>query len=129
MSRVYVVEPQSLFGPEIERLVSEAGGTVARMTAVLDIDELIAAAPDVVLLDLDFTPYDVLEVLDVLRSEAPWLRPIILTTEHRRGWLATCRAAGAAAVVSKSAPDGEVIHDLRVVLDGGTVWDPRVEVA
>jgi DNA-binding NarL/FixJ family response regulator len=129
MPRVYVVEPQTIFGPEVQRLVGEAGGTIAAMSPVLDLDEIIAASPDVVLLDLDFTDYDPAEVLDALREEAPSIRPIILTAEHERGGLDRFRASGAASVVSKAAGDAEVIHDLRVILRGGAIWDRRVEAA
>jgi DNA-binding NarL/FixJ family response regulator len=127
METVYVVEPQALFGPKLARLVSEAGGRVAGTSASLDLDAIIATAPDAVLLDLDFTAYDVADALDVLRSEAPAVRPILLTAERGAGQLERYRAAGAASVVSKAATEEELVHDLRVVLDGGAVWDMRVE--
>ena len=101
MPSVYVVEPQSIFAPEIARLVEEAGGRVAGAS----------------------------DVLDVLRNEAPLVRPIVLTDRHRHGWLQLTRTRGAASVVSKAASEQELVHDLRVVLDGGAVWDERVEVA
>lgn len=127
MTTIYVVEPQALFGPKLARLVGDAGGRVANTASVLDLDEIIAAAPDAVLLDLDFTAYDVADVLDVLRAEAPRVRAIVLTAERGAGWLDRCREAGAASVVSKASTEEELIHDLRVVLDGGSVWDVRVE--
>ena len=129
MPRVYVVEPQTIFGPEVQRIVGEAGGTLAAVAPVLDLDDIIEAKPDVVLLDLDYTDYDPAEVLDALREEAPKLRPIILTSEHERGRLERFRASGAASVVSKSADDAEVIAELRLILRGGSVWDQRVEAA
>jgi DNA-binding NarL/FixJ family response regulator len=129
MPRVYVVEPQTIFGPEVQRIVGEAGGTLAAVAPVLDLDDIIEAKPDVVLLDLDYTDYDPAEVLDALREEAPRIRPIILTSEHERGGLERFRASGAASVVSKSAGETEVINDLRLILRGGSVWDERVEAA
>ena len=127
METVYVVEPQALFGPKLARLVADAGGTVVGTAAGLDLDAIIAAAPNAVLLDLDFTAYDVADALDVLRSEAPAVRPILLTAERGAGWLERYRGAGAASVVSKDSTEEELVHDLRVVLDGGAVWDMRVE--
>ena len=127
METVYVVEPQALFGPKLARLVAEAGAHVLGTAASLDLDAIIAAAPNAVLLDLDFTAYDVADALDVLRSEAPAVRSIVLTAERGAGWLERCRAAGAVSVVSKAATEEELVHDLRVVLDGGAVWDVRVE--
>jgi DNA-binding NarL/FixJ family response regulator len=124
---VYVVEPQALFGPKLARLVTDAGGRVAGTASALDLDAIIAAKPQAVLLDLDFTAYDVADALDVLRSEAPAVRTIVLTAERGAGWLERCRDAGAASVVSKSVTEEELVHDLRVVLDGGAVWDIRVE--
>lgn len=127
MQTVYVVEPQALFAPKLARLIGDAGGRVAGAASVLDLDAIIAAAPDAVLLDLDFTAYDVGDVLDVLRAEAPRVRPIVLTGDRGDGWLERCRGSGAASVVSKATTEEELVHDLRVVLDGGAIWDARVE--
>jgi DNA-binding NarL/FixJ family response regulator len=129
MRSVYIVEPQSIFGPELERLVGEADARVAGVSARLDLDDIIEAAPDAVLLDLDYTEHDTADVLDALQAEAPAIRPIVLTAEHARGRIATCRSNGAAAVVSKAASEEELVDDLRVVLSGGSVWDERVEAA
>jgi DNA-binding NarL/FixJ family response regulator len=127
MPSVYIFEAQELFGPELERLASLAGARVCARSAVLDLDAIITAAPDVVLLDLDYTTYDVIDVLGVLRDEAPAIRPVVLSAERARGWIERCRAAGAAAVVSKTVSEYDLVHDLRVIFDGGTVWDVRVE--
>ncbi|HEX3465982.1 MAG TPA: hypothetical protein VHS78_18180 [Candidatus Elarobacter sp.] len=127
--RIYVVEPQTIFGPEMQRIVGEAGGTVSAVSPVLDLDDIIEARPDVVLLDLDYTDYDLGEVLDALREEAPAVRPIVLTSEREHGRLDRFRSSGAASVVSKSADDAEVIRELRVILRGGAIWDQRVEAA
>gem|GEM_PF-2378747 len=129
MPNVYVVEPQALFGPELARLIGEAGGRISGESAALDLNAIMRASPDVVLLDLDYTTYDVVDVLDVLRAEAPSIRPVVLTAERGRGWLELCRATGAASVVAKAATDEEAIRDLRVVLGGGSVWDTRAEAA
>ncbi|HWT05346.1 MAG TPA: hypothetical protein VN224_06275 [Xanthomonadales bacterium] len=127
MPSVYVVEPQALFGPELARLVGAAGGRVVGHSQVLDLDAIITASPDVVLLDLDFTDYRLADVLDALRAEAPSIRPVVLTSERGPGRLDACRANGAAAVVAKAASERELVHDLRVVFDGGAIWDRRVE--
>jgi DNA-binding NarL/FixJ family response regulator len=127
MPTVYVVEPQALFGPELARLVGAAGGRVVGHLPLLDLDAIITAAPDVVLLDLDYTDYRLADVLDMLRTEAPSIRPVVLTSERGAGRLDACRANGAAAVVDKAASERELVHDLRVIFDGGTVWDRRVE--
>jgi DNA-binding NarL/FixJ family response regulator len=127
MPTVYVVEPQALFGPELARLVDAAGGRVLEHSPVLDLDAIISASPNVVLLDLDYTNYHLADVLDVLRAEAPSIRPVVLTAEREAGRLDACRENGAAAVVSKAASERELVHDLRVVFDGGAIWDRRVE--
>ncbi len=127
MPSVYILEAQELFGPELERLAALAGGRVAARSAVLDLDAIITAAPDIILLDLDYTAHDVADVLGVLRDEAPAIRPVVLSAERTPGWIARCRRAGAAALVSKVVSEDELVHDLRVIFDGGTVWDVRVE--
>jgi two-component system response regulator DesR len=127
MPTVYIVEPQTLFGPELARLVGAAGGRVVGHSPLLDLDAIITARPDVALLDLDFTEYQLADVLDALRAEAPSIRPVVLTSERGAGRLDTCRANGAAGVVAKAASERELVRDLRVVFDGGTIWDRRVE--
>ena len=127
MPTVYVVEPQALFGPALARLVGAAGGRVVGHSPRLDLDAIITASPDVALLDLDYTDYELAGVLDALRAEAPSIRPVVLTSERGAGRLAACRAGGAAAVVAKAASERELVHDLRIVFDGGTIWDRRVE--
>jgi two-component system response regulator DesR len=128
MPTVYVVEPQALFGPELARLVAAAGGRVVGHAAVLDLDAIITASPNVALLDLDYTDYELAEVLEVLRAEAPSIRTVVLTAQRGAGWLDRIRASGAAAVIAKAASERELVHDLRIVFDGGTIWDRRVEV-
>jgi DNA-binding NarL/FixJ family response regulator len=125
---VFIVEAQALFGPELVRLVEAAGARVVGQAETLDLDEVIGAHPDVVLLDLDFTVYDVIEVLEVLRAEAPSIRTIVLTGERTRGWLNAARDAGAASVCSKATTEEELVHALAVIFDGGELWDARVEV-
>lgn len=128
MPRVYVVEAQALFGPELVRLAEAADGFVVGSSVTVDLDDMLAAAPDVVVLDLDATGYDVVDIVALLRAEAPLVRIVILTAEHELGWLERCRTAGASAAIAKAASEDELIHALRVVFDGGTIWDPRVEV-
>jgi DNA-binding NarL/FixJ family response regulator len=128
MPTVYVVEPQALFGPELVRLVAAAGGRVVGHAAVLDLDAMITASPNVALLDLDYTDYELADVLEVLRAEAPSIRAVVLTAQRGAGWLDRIRAGGAAAVIAKAASERELVHDLRIVFDGGTIWDRRAEV-
>jgi len=79
------------------------------------LNEILRASPDVVLLDLDYTP------TTGRRPRRPAPRSALDSPRraHRRtwrGWLELCRATGAAAVVAKAATDEEAIRDLRVVL-------------
>ena len=128
MPTLYIIEAQALFTPELARLVSAAGARVVGTSEALDLNELMIAKPEVVLVDLDFTGYDIAEVLDVLRTEAPAIRPVVLTGERERGWVEFIRVAGAASVLSKAASEEELVHDLEVIFAGGSVWDARVEV-
>jgi two-component system invasion response regulator UvrY len=125
---VYIVEAQSLFLEELARIIASAGGSLVGTSESLDFETLIRANPDYALLDLDFTAYDVVEVLAVLHAEAPRIQSLVLTGQQGAGWLERARKAGAASVLSKEAGRDELIHDLRVILDGGALWDARVEV-
>jgi hypothetical protein len=39
----------------------------------------------------------------------------------------SCRTFSSLAVVAKAASERELVHDLRVVFDGGAIWDRRAE--
>jgi len=126
--RVFVIEAQVLFGPELARLVAMAGGTLVGTRNDVDLEALAQSHADVVVLDLDYTDHDVLDVIEEVLIDTPLLRVVVLTGEQERGWTAACRAVGAFAVVSKAAED-EVVDALRRVFAGVKVWDSRVEVA
>jgi DNA-binding NarL/FixJ family response regulator len=115
--KVFVVEAQPLFGPEVARLVELAGGSVVGAAADLDLADILVCHADVVLIDLDFTGLDVIDAVDALRHEAAELRIIVLTCDRAPGWHARCLAAGASAVVGKTAGARETIAALRRVFD------------
>lgn len=129
MPTVYVVEAQVLFAPALESIVARAGGRIVTRSDVLDLDDILASSPEIVVIDLDYTSYDVLAIIAALHAEAPLVRTIVLTGERRGGWLEACREAGAASVLAKVAREDELVHDLQVVFDGGSVWDRRAETA
>jgi len=112
---VYVLEPQALFIPELNRIVSCAGGHVMRSAQCVDAREIASLRADYAILDLDFTGFGVLDGLASFRAFAPDVKAILITEERDPKRLASFRRAGAAAVLSKGMTTGALqrsLHDV-----------------
>lgn len=109
---VYVLEPQALFVPELNRIVSRAGGHVMRSAQSLSLDEIASLRADYAILDLDYTEFGVLDGLAFFRGLAGGVKPILLTEERDALVLASFRDAGAVSVLSK----GQTAEALQISL-------------
>jgi DNA-binding NarL/FixJ family response regulator len=110
---VYVVEPQTIFIPELARIVAVAGGHVARFADALDVEEIASLATEYAIVDLDYSEVGVLDGLAFFRTIAPKTRVVVLTAETDFAALEQFRAAGCVAVVPKSMSADEVRDVLR----------------
>lgn len=126
---VFILEPQTLFVPELAQVIALAGGRVVRAATHIDVEEIASLAADYALLDLDYTAHGVLDGLAYFRAAAPSVRAILITAEHGPDWLERCRAAGAWAVVSKDSDREEIAALLRGAFAGEAFADPRVNAA
>ncbi|BFU45717.1 response regulator [Krasilnikovia sp. MM14-A1004] len=86
-----------------------------------------AVQPDVVLMDLRMPRCDGVEATSRLRTEAPQVKVIVLTTYSDDRSVLDAIRAGARGYLTKDA-SGEQIHEaLRMVLDDHAVIDPAVQ--
>ena len=110
MSRtVFVLEPQTVFIPELNRIVSAAGGRVITWSDAFDVVEIAGLQTEYALLDLDYALPGVLDGLAYFSGAAPRVRPIVLTNQRDFRPLARYREAGA-IVLPKSLASSELVH-------------------
>jgi len=118
---VYVLEPQELFTPELSRIVVAAGGRVVRSADTIDIAEIVSLRVAFALLDLDYTSQGVMDGLAYFRGAAARVKPIVLTDERDFDRLASFRAAGAVAVISKSVSADQMRRALQEIFEVGAL--------
>jgi DNA-binding NarL/FixJ family response regulator len=114
--KVFVVEDAVEVRKRLVAMLGAVGGVeiVGEAATVRDaIEGAAAAAPDVMLLDLQLPDGNGFDVLTGLKARLPRLRTIVLsnfaTAQHR----AACLAAGAELFFDKSAEFGRVAGVLR----------------
>ncbi len=118
MSRtVFVLEPQTVFIPELSRIVGAAGGRVTMFAEGFDVIEIAALRVEYALLDLDYALPGVLDGLAYFAGAAPRVKPIVLTNQRDFRPLARYRDAGA-VVLPKALSCPELIHALRAIFQG-----------
>jgi two-component system response regulator DesR len=114
----------SLLGLEEDiEVVAEVGRGDEVLSAALD------SSPDIALLDIGLPGIDGLEVAALLRSSAPSVRVVMLTTFNRPGYLRRAMEAGAAGFLLKDAPADELARALRAAVAGQRVVDPGLAAA
>ena len=81
-------------------------------------------AVDVALLDIEMPGLDGIAVAELLATELPTVRSLIVTTFGRPGYLRRAMDAGASGFVVKDTPAGELADAVRRVHQGLRVVDP-----
>jgi hypothetical protein len=114
---VFILEPQTVFLPELGRIVATAGGRVTSFAEAFDVLEIGALRTEFALLDLDYALPGVLDGLAYFSAAAPRVKPIVLTSQRDFRPLARYRDAGA-VVLPKTLSSAELTHALRAVFTG-----------
>ncbi len=107
---------------DFEVVASVADGSAAVRAAV-------EHNPDVALLDVEMPGLDGVSATCEIRSQAPGVRVMILTTFGRPGYLRRAMDAGARGFMVKDAPPDRLAEAVRQVHHGRTVVDPALAVA
>jgi len=105
--------------PDLE-VVSEVGRGDEVIEAVK------ATKPDVALLDVEMPGLDGIEAAAALRTAAPGVRVLMVTTFGRPGYLRRAMEAGAAGFVVKDTPATQLADAVRRVHQGLRVVDPSL---
>ena len=132
MIRVLLAEDQAMVRGALSALLSreqdiEVVAEVARGDEV--VAAVLAARPDVALLDIEMPGGSGLEAAQALQQALPTCRSVILTTFGRSGYLRRAMESGAVGFLLKDAPASELAVALRRVMKGERVVDPELALA
>jgi two-component system, NarL family, response regulator DesR len=90
------------------------------------VDAVLAAKPDVALVDVEMPGLDGIEAAAALRTAVPHVRVLMVTTFGRPGYLRRAMEAGAAGFVVKDTPAAQLADAVRRVHQGLRVVDPSL---
>jgi len=111
--RTYLIEPQSIFVPYLQRVLSSAGFEVIATSQGIDGRDITAHAPAAIFVDVDFLersgPTALCRIRDVARSA----QLFALSESSDAMFAATCVISGANAVCSKGEGEETLVRTLR----------------
>jgi two-component system response regulator DesR len=93
------------------------------------VDAVREHRPDVALLDIEMPGMTGIDAAAALRSAAPGVKVVIVTTFGRPGYLRRAMESGADAFLVKDAPAAQLADAVRRVLRGDRVIDPVLAAA
>jgi DNA-binding NarL/FixJ family response regulator len=129
MIRVALVDDQAIVRAGLARILSPADGfeVIAECADGRQaVEQLPAARPDVVLMDIRMPNLDGIAATERLRDAEDPLTVLVLTTFDEDDVLWGAIEAGAAGFVLKDASAEDLIAAVRAVADGGAWFDPAV---
>jgi DNA-binding NarL/FixJ family response regulator len=125
--RVLVVDDQRLIRDSIASLLDVQPGIAVVGTAGDGreaVDQAIALAPDVVLMDVRMPTMDGIDALAVLRQRVPACRVVMLTTFDDEEYVVRALRAGATGYLLKDLPARELADAVRLTHAGVAPFDP-----
>jgi DNA-binding NarL/FixJ family response regulator len=105
--------------PELELVGEEMDGARA-------VDAVAAAAPDLVLLDLELPGLNGIQVTSRLKRKAPQVEVLILTSFEDEQKVYEAIQAGASGYLVKRMGPEKIRTAIKEVMDGGTVLEPII---
>ncbi len=131
--RAYLIEPQAVFSPYLERLLARAGFEVVGVRRDVDPRELASVAPAAVVVDVDFVERGGPTALCRIREAARSAALIALSDRLDPAFTTTCMISGASAVVGKGLDAATRLRELRLALEIAVTAErtasPSVEMA
>jgi two-component system response regulator DesR len=130
--RVLLADDQSMVREALATLLGleddiEVVAQVARGDEV--VDAVCEHRPDVALLDIEMPGMSGIDAAAALRTAAPGVKVVIVTTFGRPGYLRRAMESGADAFLVKDAPAAQLAEAVRRVLRGERVIDPVLAAA
>lgn len=90
------------------------------------VDRLAALRPDVILMDIRMPDMDGLAATRLIKEEAPSVSVIVVTSFESKDYLRDAIAAGAAGYLLKGMSRSLLLESIRIVRDGGSMFDPNM---
>jgi len=129
-TRVLLVDDHPIVISGIRRLLAFAPDfeVVGQASNARDaVESAIAAAPDLILLDLHLPDVHSADLCRRLRATVPSAQVVIFTAFVDAAVLRTCLSAGVAGVLLKDAAELDLVGDLRRIRSGRVIIDERVQ--
>src|SRR6478735_9365112 len=126
MVRVMVVDDHPMWRDAVERDLQAAGHEVVAVAANgrEAMARFPAAAPQVVVLDLQLPDHSGVQVTSMMLEHDPTTRVLILSASGEQDDVLEAIKAGATGYLVKSASSAELIDAVTRVADGDTVFTP-----
>jgi DNA-binding NarL/FixJ family response regulator len=126
--RVVIVEDHALVRAGLRTSLEAAGIDVAGEASdgIEGLDVVIAAHPDVALVDLGLPGRDGIALTREIKALAGGPRVVILTMSELDDEVLAAIAAGASAYCVKASDPATVVDAVRTVASGGAYFDPRI---
>jgi DNA-binding NarL/FixJ family response regulator len=102
-----------------------AGVPTLLSAARLDVVELCALRPNLLVCDVDAVEVEPLELLRQLRFVLPECLIVLFTDLMLRSWSIECHLAGVNAMLSKDSSERHLADGVRSVMRSGCYTDPR----
>lgn len=110
--------------PLLTASLASAGFVDPVVTAGINVTELGRAAPDLLVLDVDDTDIDPIELIRRTRFVLPDCVIVVYSDGRRPNWALACHLAGANCMLSKHSTREQLDTGLAEVLRSGCFTDP-----
>ena len=126
MTRAFVVDDHAVVRAGLRSLLAEAGIEVVGEAADAEtaLEQVGAAEPDVLIVDLNLPGRSGLAALPDLLAAAPQAQAIVLSMQTHPRYARQAFEAGARGYVVKDAVERELIAGIAAVASGGTYVNP-----
>jgi len=111
--------------PTVLTALTKAAPHMRAEIARLDVAELRALVPALLICDIDAAPTDPLEMLRQVRFVVPTCVISVYTETAELPWALACHLAGASGIFLQRSTVNELVAALRATLRGGCFTDPR----
>ncbi|HEY8312884.1 MAG TPA: response regulator transcription factor [Candidatus Baltobacteraceae bacterium] len=129
-TRVLIIEGRALLAKALVQIISEDQGLcVAGSSPKVDQAAIIAAAPQLIILDADDSIAMLGELVTGCKNAAPDARVCVLSEYLNPDVLLRALSAGADAFVMKDIPPTEMLASIKAVAGGSFYADPRLSGA